>query len=162
MRRPRAGRPFELVRGVPTALVRALDTGAEIPDEWRRPVRIVIYSARDAGALVTLGEADDYVAALQRVVTAFDFEDGGDPGAYPLASPETLALVATLRSAALRELCLMIENTLTPLWPEELGSALYLDGIEAAFPGERLVVGWEATGPMIDLAWAFLVHNLGP
>lgn len=156
-----AKRPFELVKGVPAALVRALDRGEALPDAWRVPVKVVIFSSRDGDRLVPFGEAGDYGAALRMIVDACQLSEGGDLDAYPMASPEITALVAELRDPALRSFCLMIENTLTALWPGELSEALYLRGLARAFPGTRFVVGWEATGPMVDLAWAFLVPGRG-
>ena len=160
-RRSACARPFELTLGVPAALIRALDSGAALASEWCVPTRVVIYSAREGGALVTLGEASDYGAALQLVLDALRLHEsgGGDPRWYPMASSEILALIAELTSPVLRELCLMIENTLSVVWPDELFASAYLSGIEDAFPAERLVIGWEATGPMVDFAWAFLAQR---
>lgn len=159
-RRARAAgaRPFELVRGVPAALVRALDRGDPLPEAWRVPLRVSIYKSQDE-RMVPFAMAEDYGAALLAIVAVLVDGQGGDPEAYPLASPEVLALVEELRDPALRELCLLIDNTCTACWPEDVAESLYLHDLKRAFPGERFVVGWEATGPMVDLAWAFLVRG---
>lgn len=158
---PRSARalPFSLHRGVPLELVRALDRGDAAPEAWRAPVLVVIFSSRAGDRLLELGRADDFASALQLLVASLGLgaaDDGsGDPDRYPLADPEVLALARELRDPALRELCLLIDNTLTARTSPR--GALYLGPVERQFAGQRLVVGWEATGPMVDFAWAFLV-----
>lgn len=147
---------------MPTALVLAIDKGAPVPPAWQRPIRVVIYSSGGRKRLVPLGEAGNYLDALRMVIKACTVE-GGDPGspdAYPLASPEVLAFIAELQSPELREFCLFIDCTISPVWPNDLSEAVYLRRIEKAFPGEDFIVGWEATGPMNDLAWAFMGQRL--
>lgn len=151
--------PFSLHRGVPLELVRALDRGDAAPAAWRAPVLVVVFSSRAGDRLVPLGRADDFAAALRLLVDSLGLDparDGaGDPERYPLADPAVLALTRELRDPALRELCLLIDNTLTARTSPR--GALYLGPVERQFAGQRLVVGWEATGPMVDFAWAFLV-----
>jgi hypothetical protein len=153
-KRKQIGPPFPLIEGVPFELFEAIERGA--PDEAKRDLLVIMFSSRDGDRLVELGGATGWVSAMRVIVDSLGAIDPTDPDEYFTASDDVKRRACRLERGATRELALMFATTFTCYLRDELENAAYLENAEEVFPGHRFVIGWGATGPMIDVAYAVL------
>ena len=146
--------PFDLVAGVPLDLVTRLDRGAP-PAEPIRDLLIVQYSERAGGKVVEVGRADGFAAALRLMIDSLGLEDG-DPDKYFFLPPELAARVEKLHSAADREFLLLFATSFSVRRPADFEDDEYLTDTNVSFPDYAPVIGWSASGPMTDVAYAIL------